>query len=195
MKHNRTIEKILLVGIIGLVVFLSFFRTNVDSSPISKLSSEVVINEENVALANDALIVHVAGEVVRPGVYEFEEGDRLKDAIESAGGLTDCADSEKLNLAKRLTDEMKILVPSIHEDVLESSDETQVVQIVDTGKININTADAVALMDLPGIGPKTADKIIEYRQTSPFEEIEDITNVNGIGDKMFETIKDLIDVK
>ncbi len=193
MSTKRKIEKVLLIGIIGFIVVLSFFRNNVDSSPINKLSSEVI--EETSAPVDDVLIVHVAGEVVRPGVYEFVEGERLKDAIERAGGVTDCAASDKLNLATRLTDEMKILVPSIHDDVLESTIETLVIQTVDTDKININTADAVVLMDLPGIGPKTADKIIEYRENSPFEKVEDIKNVNGIGDKMFETIKDLIDIK
>ncbi|MFA5576537.1 MAG: helix-hairpin-helix domain-containing protein [Tissierellaceae bacterium] len=147
---------------------------------------------ETVEEDQDKLImVHISGQVKFPGVIKIEEGKRLIDAVELLGGLKDQADIDRINLAKKLEDEEKIYIPKIgeepREDMTYSSEGTK-----SSGKININRATKSELSTLPGIGDVLADRIIEYREDSPFKKIEDLKNVSGIGDKKFESVKDLI---
>ncbi len=113
-----------------------------------------------------------------------------------AGGFTDLANQESINLALKLEDEMMVRVPSINDN-----NEDYNSQILGIGgaepeeeKININDASLDDLQKLPNIGPKTAEKIIQFREEENFETIEDIMNVNGIGEKTFEEIKEMIRV-
>lgn len=145
--------------------------------------------------------VHIAGEIKKPGVYEIKEGDRLEDLIKVAGGLTDEADDVNINLAQRLEDQMKIYIPNKNDEKSlntnnpnQTNDPVTLVKGSSSGLININTASKEELMTLPNIGEKRADAIIEYRNASRFENIEDIKNVKGIGDKFFEALKDLITI-
>jgi competence protein ComEA len=138
---------------------------------------------EKTPLVSEAtLTVHVAGAVNNPGVYTLPAGSRVGDAIDAAGGPLAEADIHRLNLAEILIDGKKVHVPAVSTES-ESQD----------GLININTASAKELEALPNIGPARAQKIIEYREThGPFTSIEEITKVNTIGPKIFESIKDLI---
>jgi len=145
------------------------------------------------------IIVHIDGEVVNPGVIELNEGARVIDAVNIAGGLTQYADEKRINLAKKLYDEEKIYIPKVGEDTFET-DETYNSYTYDVNnsnqrRININTASKEELQSLPGIGPALAERIIEYREKQKFISIDDIKKVSGIGDKKFEAIKDLIVVK
>jgi competence protein ComEA len=149
------------------------------------------------------MVVYVTGAVKNPGVYTLEDGMRVKDAIDLAGGILPEADLLRLNLAKKLHDEDKLYVPKIGEvsseqpgqESLIVADGTGGIISYSDGKININTASLSELDTLPGIGPTTAQKIIDYRtQNGPFKSIEDIKNVSGIGEKKFEQIKDKIKV-
>ena len=124
--------------------------------------------------------VYITGEVRNPGLYSLPYGSRVKDAVEAAGGFTNEAYVEGLNLAARLRDGQHIPVYSRNE----------VPQ-----KVNINTADKWLLEALPGIGPTTARRIVEYREEhGPFGQIEDIKKVRGIGEGTFEKIKDKITI-
>ncbi len=141
------------------------------------------------------IIVHICGEVVNPGVYEIPEGSRVIDLIEKAGGATGAACIDSLNLAREAMDGQKIYVPSIEEaeaGIFEAPAGE------DSGyslTININTASGAQLESLPGIGPVTAEKIIQYRSANgPFARKEDLLDISGIGPKKFEAIKDLIDI-
>ena len=143
------------------------------------------------------IAVHVKGSVKKPGVVILDEGQRVFDAIEMAGGILEgVADLNRVNLAQRLQDEQEVYVPAIGEEVEPEKPEEDVQKHQQAGyKININTASLEALQQLPGIGPVTAQNIINYRtQSGKFTSIEDIKNVSGIGDKKFEQIKDLITV-
>ena len=120
-----------------------------------------------------------------PGVYQLESGDRVNDAIIMAGGLTDDACTKNLNKARKLSDGEKIYIPS--EDEIEISSNS-------SGLININTASADELMLLPGIGQVYAQRIIDYRSSKSFSSIEEITNIDGIGEKTFNKLKDLITI-
>lgn len=146
------------------------------------------------------LSVHVCGAVAEPGVYEFYDGARIMDGIEAAGGFLEGAAEEHLNLAQKLADEQKVYVPTILElqegalpEILDSSGEVSETDAA--GKININTASAKKLTELPGIGEKRAEKIITYReQNGLFQEISDLTKVDGISVSIFEGLKDMITI-
>ena len=151
------------------------------------------------------IAVHVIGAVVRPGLYEFPEGARIQDAIDAAGGLLAEADPEALNLAALLEDGQQVSIPyGAGSEPFPGSNSlgglpgapTVTPAATNTADlININTATQDELDTLPGIGPTTAKKIIDYRtENGPFLQIEDIMNVQGIGITTFENIKDLITV-
>jgi len=150
------------------------------------------------------IAVHVIGAVPRPGLYEFPEGTRIQDAIDAAGGLLAEADSASLNLAALLEDGQQLNIPYavgsepvLNATTLElpSSATSTPAANPDVDLIDINTATLEEFDSLPGIGPTTAQKILEYRDANgPFAAIEDIMNVSGIGPSTFEDIKDLITV-
>ncbi|RTR35345.1 hypothetical protein EKG37_05560 [Robertmurraya yapensis] len=141
------------------------------------------------------ILVDVKGAVQNPGVYKATTGDRVIDVIERAGGITEAANGEVVNLAMRVTDEMVIYVPLIGEET------ESVAGVVSPGggesdKININKATATELETLSGIGPAKSAAIIEYRETNgPFQTIEDIMSISGFGEKTFEKLKESISVK
>jgi len=141
------------------------------------------------------VIVHITGAVPRPGVYALPQGARVQDAISAAGGFLAEAEKSQINLARLLEDGEKLDIPYIEgaSPVIATPGETVVA--ASTELININTASQAQLDTLPGIGPTTAQKIIEYReQNGAFLNIEDIINVSGIGPVTYQRIKDLITV-
>jgi len=144
------------------------------------------------------LKVHVAGAVVRPGVYSFNEGDRVEDAVRAAGGATADADLTHINLAQRLWDEAQVIVPRVGETPVPvvSGGSSSSGAAGQSRKVNINTATASALEALPGIGPTYAKNIIDYRtRHGPYQRIEDLKDEKIIPAATFEKIKDLIDVR
>jgi competence protein ComEA len=144
------------------------------------------------------MVVYVAGAVVQPGLYELEYGSRVQDAIESAGGLLPDAKVDTLNLTSMLEDGEQLIIPyrddwdnTKKEETgnMKSKEKTNEVN----GLININTASVDELDSLIGIGPITAQKIIDYRiENGGFSTNEEIMNVSGIGPATYEDIKDLI---
>lgn len=147
------------------------------------------------------LVVHVSGGVEQPGVYTLPAGSRLQQAVEAAGGLLPQADTQNINLAAPLQDGEKVTIPTLAPTappVSRGPGETGIplpLPAPTSSLININTATQAELESLPGIGPVTAQKIIQYRQEhGPFQSIEEIMNVPGIGEKTFDAIKDLITV-
>ena len=181
-------------------------------------------NEETTKEDTDKIIVHVSGAVNKEGIVELEENSRISDAIDKAEGLKENADTKNINLAFKLEDGMKIYIPTIGESREQNKqngqsqnqtlmDETSkyvtsssgVVQEEQTNgqseqkkneKININTATQTQLETLPGIGPSTSLKIVNYRkENGKFKNIEEIKEVSGIGDVKYENIKDLICVE
>ncbi len=137
-----------------------------------------------------ALVVHVAGWVRHPGVYEFAEGSRVVDAIERAGGAKQGADLAALNLAALLSDGQQVLVPR-----RGPPGSTAGTGVAANGLININTATAEQLEELPGIGPVLAQNIVDYRtEHGPFATVEDLMNVSGIGEARLEELRDKVTV-
>jgi len=153
------------------------------------------------------ILVHICGEVVSPGVYEFNSGSRVYDAINAAGGFSESADETLLNLAQVIHDGEKIYVPQKGEKIkaeecidagtaiVNAAGEGYISTGVADDKVNINTATAEELKTLNGIGDSRAADIIAYREANgPFEKIEDIMKISGIKTALFTKIKDRIRV-
>lgn len=163
-----------------------------------------IVQQENIVEVEQQVIVDVKGAVARPSIYTLAPTQRVHDAILMAGGLLEHASTKYINLAERLADGMVIYVPTEEEveemngsmfsyspDAGASSNDNS----TSSGKININSASQSELETLPGIGPSRAQQIIAYReQQGAFRQLEDMMNISGIGPKIFEGLKDLIEI-
>ena len=148
--------------------------------------------EENTTL-EAVIFVDIKGGVKKPGVYQMKAGDRVKDAIDAAGGLTAEADSQKVNLAQRVEDQMVIVVPKVGEEAEAIPAGVTSKETSKEGKVNINTATVEELKTLKGVGEKKAEAIIEYRKKNgSFKTKEDLMKVRGIGKKLFESFEERI---
>ena len=148
--------------------------------------------EENTTL-EAVIFVDIKGEVKKPGVYQMKVGDRVRDAIDAAGGLTAEADSQKVNLAQRVEDQMVIVVPKVGEEAEAIPAGVTSKETSKEGKVNINTATVEELKTLKGVGEKKAEAIIEYRKKNgSFKTKEDLMKVRGIGKKLFESFEERI---
>lgn len=207
------------VGIMGLLFFvvtLFLFMNSKDETtsemgveetteqylmePMQEEESMKAESAEGITEEGQDLYVDVKGAVSNPGVYQVTSDMRLMDAIELAGGFLISADQSQINLALKLTDQMVVYVPLIGEEAKEITDETSLSGNLNgneseekEGTVNINTADAVELQTLNGIGEKKAEKIIQYREENgSFQSTDELKNVSGIGDKTFEALKDFV---
>lgn len=177
---------LLLLGVVavGLIAVNSLTGVSGDSQiPLGEPLEKQTIGPSTAGVSvNQAVIfVHVIGEVKQPGIYELEAGSRVFDAIFAAGGLTDEAEQETVNLARSLTDGEQIHIGAIGDSQI--SGETEVGQ---APTVNLNRSSQAELESLPGVGPALAGRIIDYReQNGGFRAIEDLKNVGGIGDKLF----------
>ena len=171
---------------------------------------ETNIEDKNIYSENstdNSIIVYICGAVKESKVITLPEDSRISDAIDAVGGLTEDADLTNINLAYILEDGEKIYIPKKGEEppnessAASSSDQSSSYSnysatSTKSNKININKATQTELETIPGVGPSTALKIIEYReQNKKFSSIEDIKNVSGIGDVKYEKMKDYITVK
>lgn len=209
---EKTIKVLIFAIIVVVALFVFLVRTGEDEEligdsekgrfPSSESASSMVASEAS----SDIVICDVSGAVKNPMVVELKKGERIGDAIEAAGGLTAKADISNINRAAVVKDGDKILIPEAGTSPQSDSQTSYDPQNspnngIDTttesasGKININSADSATLQQISGIGPVTADKIIEYRKSNGgFTKIEDLKNVNGIGDKTFEKMKDYVTI-
>lgn len=173
-----------------------------------KKDNIVSSNEEK----NEIITVYITGAVANPGVISLDNNMRLDDALKKLGGTTKDADINRINLAMKLEDSQHYIIPYIGQeddpsqkdmqasnnssDSAGSLDNSSSASNSQNSKININSADESQLETISGVGPSTAQKIVDYREKEgKFSSIEDIKNVSGIGDKKFESMKDSIDVK
>ncbi|WP_449537045.1 helix-hairpin-helix domain-containing protein [Ferdinandcohnia sp. Marseille-Q9671] len=193
--RDKRIKLILLLCGISIVIFIFLYNFIVDDA-----SSEPLLEEENLlvepALEEEidpieeekTILVDIKGGVHKEGVIEVQDGMRVKDVVDMAGGFTKDAEHRQVNLAQRVVDEMVIYVPRIGENLNPSlRDMTQ----NNDGKVSLNKATQEELETLTGIGPSKAAAIISYREeVGPFKALEDLLLISGIGQKSFEKIKD-----
>ena len=157
-----------------------------------------IINEDSID--RNKIIVEIKGEVAKPDVYQLEEGSIIKDLIDMAGGVTEEADLSRINRAEELLNHELIIIGNINDEtessvVQNSSTSSSNGNNSDKGStlININTADLEQLKEITGIGNIKAQSIIDYREANGgFKSLEELKNVDGIGDKTFEKIKEQI---
>lgn len=187
---------IIVITILGYI-----YSNNTNSNPDK---NEDVFVENNVQQTNNKdkikesgnITVYINGDVKNPGVYELPSSSRIGDLVKASGGFNKDADIYSLNLAKKLKDEDYILVNNKNNADNKVNLNAVKGNSTDNDKININTASIEQLDSIPGIGKITAQKIIDYREKNGgFNNIEDLKNIDRIGDKTIEKIKDNIDVR
>ena len=202
IENKKNKIKIVAVPVLVIAAVLFFWLNSgsdeikIDEGNSSAIEEDGVFQQE-VNSTQSHLYVDIGGEVMKPGVYEVSDGTRLFEVIDKAGGLTEDADIDGINRAETVQDGQKIMIGRHGENPDENRDSYSANNVTDSGegKVNINTADAAALQTIPGIGPSKADRIIEYRESEgKFNEIDDIKNISGIGNKTFESIKEYITV-
>lgn len=185
-KHRNKLLYILIVLVFLGVFWGWYWNQNSQESEIILSGSQV--NDEAEETAGEIIMVHVTGAVNAPGLISLPAGSRLMEAVSLAGGFTESADQSAINLARKIKDEEKIVIPLLGEA-------SQLSGVTTDGRININTADLAELKSLPGIGEVLAQNIIDYRkENGSFTQLEDLMNVNRIGDKIFESIADSITI-
>ncbi|MCL2203260.1 MAG: helix-hairpin-helix domain-containing protein [Defluviitaleaceae bacterium] len=160
-------------------------------------SLDVTEPERNVDEPPGYVVIHILGEVYAPGVFTLPEGSRVVDAVNIAGGYTVEADLVRVNLAAPLRDAMQIIVPAVGDYSVVASVETSVVAAspgqAEAGLINLNTATLSQLQTLPNIGPARAQSIIDYRESvGGFTRIEELLNISGIGNTIFDRLRQLV---
>lgn len=208
---KKQIVIIIIIGVLFFIVVGGYLYNVYSGGNDENFIEEVEEDYQQNSVKSENIVVHIAGEVNNPGIIRANNGSRVADIVEEAGGFTSDADISNVNLAYLVQDGQKITIPSIQDSEEENEDNKTLSSIIsDDGggiientkeednlseSININKATQTELEQLPGIGPSTALKIIEYRKTNgKFKSIEDIKNVSGIGEAKYEKIKDYITV-
>lgn len=208
MKLDQQQKKLVLLATGGILVFTLLWLLLHPSE--GSVEEEVLFSTEETStvvsssqMVETEWFIDLKGAVAHPGMYRVKEGMRLMDVIEQAGGFTDEADRNQVNLAKLLSDQEIIYVPKSGEEMpvmqqaaAAPTDSPQLSNSSsDSEKININTADATQLQQLSGIGEKRAQDIINYREENgSFQSVEDLMNVSGIGQKTLEKLRNSITI-
>lgn len=202
MANKQRLLRVAIITMLILAAFFLFLFPNENRSKTTmstKSDSETKTSIQSDA-TDDVIVVDVAGEVNRPAVIELAPDSRINDAILAAGGLTKNADISQINRAAILSDGEKIFIPKV-QTATDGDPGTANADLGGTAtnggstttRININTASSDQLQNIPGIGPVTADKIVQYRRDHGlFRKLKDLTGVSGIGDKTFEKMKQYI---
>lgn len=161
---------------------------------VTEALSATETEEPDGAKEEKTCLVYVCGAVVSPGVYELDDGSRIYEAVELAGGFMEEAAEDALNLAESVTDGQMIRIPTEEEREAVERQGAEADSAAD-GKLDLNRADVAALMELPGIGQSKAEAIVGYREEhGPFSQAEDLMKVEGIKEGVFNKIKDRIKV-
>lgn len=203
-------EKIVLLLIVSVLIIFFFWKLYLQEKEgitiisASQESSEANTGSKNIA-EEEICIIHIAGAVNQPGVYQLSKGKRVIDAVKMAGEATEKANLDAVNLAAPVYDGQKIIIPYLitaegMDNELQMKGNSDIdysanFSFKDSSSININNCSARELESLEGIGPVLAERIVEYRRNNgPFGKIEEIRKVPGIGEKRFEAIKEMITV-
>lgn len=207
-------KKIIAVAVAVVFCVLASFWPQQREENVLELEQQAVQTEE--AEAEAKITVYVSGAVAKPGLHEIAPGSRAVDAIEVAGGMTEEANKDRVNLAKICKDGMQVNVPRLSakelrkmkqaqnvyagesanavDNAVQSVNYASAAQQDNGGKIRLNSATLEELEELPGVGEVTAQRIVEYRNLHGFNKIEDIMNVKGIGQAKFNKMRPYLDL-
>ena len=211
MSKNLKNKIIVLIGVL-LIIIGTCYQIN------GKRKEKIELNYKNIVIQNgieetniveiskiekEYIKIHIAGQVKNSGIIELEKGERISDAIEKAGGTTELADLDNVNLAYVLEDGQKLYIPSSEEkteEYISTENGKNIIQETKSSSvksvIDINKADKEQLQNIPGVGPSMAEKIVNYREENGnFNSVEDLKNISGIGEKKFESMKEFVCVK
>lgn len=220
MKYTKQYALYIIITLLGIIIVLGTLFLTKSDPVLAQDEIEKPIQEERPN--NSKIKIEIKGAINNPGVYELDQNSRVIDAIDASGGLREDANTSLINLSKKLSDEMVIIIYTNEEieNYETSKIKTEYVYIEvescpdkindacikeyqgenneqneqNNGLINLNTASLDELTSLPGIGEAKAESIIEYRNKQSFNSIEDIQHISGIGISLFEKIKDHITV-
>lgn len=202
-------KKIMAVAVAVVFCLLAAFWPHEREADVLKIEQQAVTASEK---EEAKITVYVSGAVANPGLHEIAPGSRAVEAIAAAGGMTEEANKDKVNLAKICKDGMQVNVPRLSAkerrrlaaaNTLASGAETAeqsgasynaAQESALTGKVHLNTATAEELETLPGVGAVTAQRIVEYRSAHGFARIEDLMNVKGIGQAKFNKMQPWLDL-
>ena len=217
---NHKTVLVLISSLIISIILLSFILIGATRERVNAIDIEEELKVTTTIKVEKNIFVDVKGAVKKPGVYEVKENSIVNDCIKLAGGITSSGTLSNINLSKKVTDEMVIYVfkkseittsakneipcttevieinncPIITDNQTSNDDKKETTTNAIDKKININTATKEELTTLTGIGESKANSIIEYRKTNQFKSIEELKNVSGIGEALYESIKDSITV-
>lgn len=217
---NHKTVLVLISSFIISIILLSFILIGATRERVNAIDIEEELKVTTTIKVEKNIFVDVKGAVKKPGVYEVKENSIVNDCIKLAGGITSSGTLSNINLSKKVTDEMVIYVfkkseittsakneipcttevieinncPIITDNQTSNNDKKETTTNTVDKKININTATKEELTTLTGIGESKANSIIEYRKTNQFKSIEELKNVSGIGEALYESIKDSITV-
>ena len=204
---NKKIKYLSLIGVLILPIIILISSYDIEEVQADNIENNNMVN---------TIFVDIKGAVNNPGVYELNSNSRVIDLINEAGGLKENADTTILNLSKKLKDESYVIIYTLDETMKYKNEiisPTKIVKEIEeriicpdennqacinhkknNTLIDINTASKEELMTIPGIGESKANSIIEYRNNNSFNSVEDIKNVDGIGDSLYEKIKEYISI-
>ena len=221
LRFLKKYKYVMTIFLFMLIIFyIVFVKVNLKSKEKNLVDNQVVINEVEkveVDLKDDLVYVDIKGAVKKPGVYKINSDKKIIDVITIAGGLMENANTDNINLSKKVTDEMVIIIYT-DEEVKNSNIVDTVIKVIDkecvcpniqndgcinteindsitnvNNIININTASLEELMSINGLGEAKAKAIIKYREENGyFKIIDDLLNVSGIGEALLEKIKEYI---
>ena len=206
-RKYKLLIPILIIFILFIISYLIYINRNNNVIAYDEGNDIIIdkIKETITDLQENKIKVDVKGSVANPGVYELDENSRVIDAINLSGGLLDNADTNNINLSKKLIDQNVIIIETINDNKEPQNIIKYVYKECDCPKFNdeesstvnekvsINNGTLEQFQSLSGIGESKAKSIIKYREENgPFNVIEDIMNISGIGEALFEKIKDSI---
>lgn len=200
--------RVVVIAAVALAAGVFFYRAGTSGAPgaatravprgASQSGETGAASYNSTSTTLERVLVHVAGAVVRPGVYELPPGARVADAVETAGGPLAEADLDRLNLASKVADGQRVGVPRRGEpldDAGAMASDSGAQDGTGGGLVNLNTASLAQLETLPGVGPATAAKIVSYRQErGGFKSVRDLLNIRGIGEARFTELRDRVTV-
>jgi competence protein ComEA len=189
VRMSRPTAIVLSLALLALLALVGRRLADSGAASASRPSAAAAVLEPATPAPAAKVVVHVVGAVRRPGLYRLRDGSRVSDAVARAGGATRRADLAAVNLAAPVADGSQIVVP---RQLVAGAVPSAALPTAPPAKVSLASATLEQLDALPGVGPVTAQKILDYRQQHPFRSVEDLDSVPGIGPARIEQLRELV---